>query len=238
MLKSWLIVNLKWEEKFSTWKYLKFWIQSFIFCCVWPPEGADWSCSQSQNIYSIQYIYIYISTVQFPPPLSHFFFLTLSELIHLPQSHVWVFVFCFFPLTFVCNRSVCRPNIPPPPPTPPLLGLLLSGSMSRWRRSFSPPPVLTSHIHYYMALAQSSLFLLCCSITLSSWGERWCQATVMTFWLSVFMWWMRWKCTTTAKQDLALGQPTAPPSGQMKTLGGGAGHVVVGGGETSAWRRR
>lgn len=44
--------------------------------------------------------------------------------------------------------------------------------------------------------------LLWCSITLSSWGKHWCQATVMTFWLSVFMWWMRWKCTTTAKWGL------------------------------------
>lgn len=42
--------------------------------------------------------------------------------------------------------------------------------------------------------------LLWCSITLSSPGKHWCQATVMTFWLSVFMWWMRWKCTTTAKR--------------------------------------
>lgn len=54
--------------------------------------------------------------------------------------------------------------------------------------------------------------LLWCSITLSSQGKHWCQATVMTFWLSVFMWWMRWKCTTAAKRGLALCRAATPQS--------------------------
>lgn len=72
------------------------------------------------------------------------------------------------------------------------------------------------HLTFITAWPWLSLLssLLWCSITLSSWGKHWCQATVMTFWLSVFMWWMRWKCTTAAKRGLASCQAATPQSGR------------------------
>lgn len=76
-------------------------------------------------------------------------------------------------------------------------------TVSRWHLTFITP-------RPWLSLLSS---LLWCSITLSSWGKHWCQATVMTFWLSVFMWWMRWKCTTAAKRELAPCQAATRRSG-------------------------
>lgn len=77
------------------------------------------------------------------------------------------------------------------------------------------PLLVRRHLAFITARPWLSLLfsLLWCSITLSSWGKHWCQATVMTFWLSVFMWWMRWKCTTTAKLGLAPCQTATQQSG-------------------------
>lgn len=94
------------------------------------------------------------------------------------------------------------------------LALCPSVSAAHW----DPLPLLLCrHLTFITAWPWLSLLssLLWCSITLSSWGKHWCQATVMTFWLSVFMWWMRWKCTTTAKRGLALCQAATPQWGRM-----------------------
>lgn len=101
--------------------------------------------------------------------------------------------------------------------TSPLFSLALCPSVSQCALR-SPPPPLRRHRTFITAWPWLSLLfsLLWCSITLSSWGKHRCQATVMTFWLSVFMWWMRWKCTTTAKQGLALCQTATPQSWRMR----------------------
>lgn len=106
--------------------------------------------------------------------LAHFFFQTQFPLCALTRTY----------LSFYLHS--CHP------------GFLSIHVSMRW----DPPPLLCWHLTFITAWPWLSLLssLLWCSITLSSWGKHWCQATVMTFWLSVFMWWMRWKCTTTAKR--------------------------------------
>ena len=118
-----------------------------------------------------------------------------------------VYLFHFF----VC--SLCPPHISAF--QPPLLSVSLSVRLCLSARR-DPLPLL-SRLTFITAWPWLSLLssLLWCSITLSSWGKHWCQATVMTFWLSVFMWWMRWKCTTTAKRGLASCQAATPQPGRM-----------------------
>ncbi len=130
---------------------------------------------------------------------SGFFSLTVCVLIQLPESQASVCVSTalpFFPLCFLCPSTLmCQSSY---------LHGCQSGSLSVHvsARRDPLPLLLCRHLTFITAWPWLSLLssLLWCSITLSSWGKHWCQATVMTFWLSVFMWWMRWKCTTTAKR--------------------------------------
>ncbi len=91
------------------------------------------------------------------------------------------------------SPSLLSLSSPPRPSSLSLFSLSLSLSLSL---------VAERHLAFiipwpWLVLLSS---LLHCSITLSSWSVWWCQATVMTFWLSVCPWWMRWKCTSVAKQ--------------------------------------
>lgn len=109
---------------------------------------------------------------------------------------------------FIClSGSLFFPNTISTLRSDPHISLFLPPQLSSWfsvhpcLHALGPPPPCW-HLTFITAWPWLSLLssLLWCSITLSSWGKHWCQATVMTFWLSVFMWWMRWKCTTTAKR--------------------------------------
>lgn len=126
------------------------------------------------------------------------FFLTVCELTQLLESHASVFPpsshflkqFPLQPLTHTYQSSY--------------LPVGQTGFLSvHVAMHYDPLPLcLCWHLTFITTWPWLSLLssLLRCSITLSSWGKHWCQVTVMTFWLSVFMWWMRWKCTTMAKR--------------------------------------
>lgn len=104
------------------------------------------------------------------------FCLTGCVLIQLPESHVGVCLST--PLTFSVFYLSVQPHVSVSQ-FPPWLSVSLSVRPCL-HASFL---LVCRHLTFITAWPWLSLLssLLWCSITLSSWGKHWCQATVMTF---------------------------------------------------------